>query len=136
MQEFIIQKNDAGQRLDKFLQKALPHLPVSMLYKALRTKNIKCNKKRAEGAQRLQCGDVIACYLPQDCFAPAAYAYDFLRASGTLDVLFEDAHVLLLDKPAGLLSHSNPDAYCDTLLGRVQRYLFEKGEYDPAGELS
>ena len=134
MKHFDIAANDAGQRLDKFLQKAAPDLPPALLYKALRTKHIKLNKKRAEGSTRLQAGDILDCWLPDELFAPPAYQYDFLRAGRALEVLFEDEHVLLLDKPAGLLSHPDESEYIDTLLGRAQRYLYEKGAYDPAGE--
>jgi len=134
MKHFTIAANDAGQRLDKFLQKAAPGLPPALLYKALRTKNIKLNRKRAEGGVRLQAGDEIECWLPDELFARPEYQYDFLRAGKELEVLFEDGRMLLLDKPAGLLSHPDESEYIDTLLGRVQRYLYGKGEYDPAKE--
>jgi len=134
MKHFTIAANDAGQRLDKFLRKAAPGLPPALLYKALRTKNIKLNKKRAKGSTRLQAGDELECWLPEEFFAPPEYQYDFLRAGRALEVLYEDEHVLLLDKPAGLLSHPDESEYIDTLLGRVQRYLYEKGEFDPARE--
>ena len=134
MKLFTIAANDAGQRLDKFLRKAAPGLPPALLYKALRTKHIKLNRKRADGSVRLQAGDELECWLPEEFFAPPEYQYDFLRAGKDLAVLYEDGHVLLLDKPAGLLSHPDESEYVDTLLGRVQRYLYEKGEYDPALE--
>ncbi|MCL2300926.1 MAG: RluA family pseudouridine synthase [Firmicutes bacterium] len=134
MKRFTIAANDAGQRLDKFLQKAAPGLPPALLYKALRTKRIKLNGKRAEGGARLLEGDELACWLPDELFAPPEYQYDFLRAGRELEVLYEDGHVLLLDKPAGLLSHPDESEYVDTLLGRAQRYLYEKGEYGPARE--
>ncbi|MDR2687317.1 MAG: RluA family pseudouridine synthase, partial [Oscillospiraceae bacterium] len=70
----------------------------------------------------------------EEFFAPPEYRYDFLRAGRELEVLYEDGRVLLLDKPAGLLSHPDESEYIDTLLGRAQRYLHEKGEYDPARE--
>jgi len=134
LKHFVIAENDAGQRLDKFLLKAAPGLPPALLYKALRTKNIKLNKKRAEGSSRLQAGDELECWLPEEFFAPSEHQYDFLRAGRALEVLYEDGHVLLLDKPAGLLSHPDESEYIDTLLGRAQRYLYEKGAYDPAKE--
>ena len=134
MKHFTIAPNDAGQRLDKFLRKAAPGLPPALLYKALRTKHIKLNKKRAEGSARLQPGDEVECWLPDELFAPSEYRYDFVRAGRDLEVLYEDGHVLLLDKPAGLLSHPDGEEYVDTLLGRVQRYLYEKEEYHPALE--
>jgi len=134
MTQFTITPNDAAQRLDKFLQKAAPKLPPAMLYKALRTKHIKVNKKRAEGSYRLQTGDIVDCWLADEFFEAAPWQHDFMHAGKALEVLYEDAHILLLDKPAGLLSHPGEGEYVDTLLGRVQRYLCEKGEYDPQSE--
>jgi len=136
MTQFTITENDAAQRLDKFLQKAAPNLPASVLYKALRTKHIKVNRRRAEGSYRLQIGDVVDCWLADEFFARPNWEHDFLCAEAALDVLYEDAHVLLADKPAGLLSHPGEDEYIDTLLGRVQRCLYEKGEYIPEAEHS
>ena len=46
MQILIVKKNDAGQRLDKFLTKAVHGLPASLMYKYIRTKKIKVNRKR------------------------------------------------------------------------------------------
>lgn len=68
MREFIIQFNDSGQRLDKFLQKAIPSLSKGMLYKSIRTKNIKLNGKRTDGAVMLSEGDVVRCYINDDFF--------------------------------------------------------------------
>ncbi len=136
MREFIIRTNDAGQRLDHFLRKAAPQLPDSLLYKALRTKRIKCNGRRAQGSLRLCKGDRLECWLPEDIFAPPEYQYDFLRAGRELAILYEDDNILLANKPAGLLSHPDEGEYCDTLLGRIQRYLYEKGAYQPANEAS
>jgi 23S rRNA pseudouridine955/2504/2580 synthase len=136
LREFTIRRNDAGQRLDHFFRKAAPQMPASLLYKALRTKRIKCNGKRAEGSLRLCEGDRLECWLPEETFAPPAYQYDFLCARQELDLLYEDENILLANKPAGLLSHPDAGEYCDTLLGRIQRYLCEKGEYHPAKESS
>jgi len=136
MKQFIIAENDAAQRLDKFLQKAAPNLPPAVLYKALRTKHIKVNRKRAEGSTRLQTGDVVDCWLPDEFFAQPAWQHDFLCAPAQLHVLYEDEHILLAQKPAGLLSHAGDSDYTDNLLARVQRYLYEKGEYHPEHEHS
>ena len=136
MRTFTILPNDANQRLDHFLRKAAPLLPDSLLYKSLRTKRVKCNGRRADGSLRLCEGDRVDCWLPDDLFAPPEYQYDFLRAGRELDVLYEDGNILLANKPAGLLSHPDEGEYCDTLLGRVQRYLYEKNEFAPAQENS
>ena len=136
MKEFVIQKNDAGQRVDKFISKAAPLLPQSLLYKYIRLKRIKRNGKRTGISDRLVEGDVLTLYINDEFFSPAPAAYDFLKAGKQLDVLYEDENVLLLDKKPGLLSHPDEGEYVDTLITRVQRYLYEKGEYDPAREAS
>lgn len=136
MKTLVIKKNDAGQRLDKYLTKTLPSLPQSLLYKYLRLKRIKVNGKRAENSLRLAEGDVIDLYLNDEFFAPKEDTYSFLGAGKTLDILFEDENVLVLNKIPGLLSHPDEGEYVDTLITRVQRYLYEKGEYDPAKEAS
>ncbi len=133
MKEVIIGKNDAGQRLDKFLRKALPSLPAGVVYRGIRQKKIKCNGKRCDGAQRLNEGDVLTLYLQIEQQQPELA---FLSAPAELDVVYEDAHLLLMNKPAGLVVHEDDSGSRDTLLYRMQHYLYDKGEYDPASEQS
>ncbi len=136
MKEFIIAKNDAGQRLDKFVHKTAPNLPQSLLYKSIRTKNIKVNGKRAEISTRLCEGDSVKLFLADEFFERPETVYDFMRAGKTLDILYEDENILLLNKKAGVLCHPDDREYIDTLIGRVKRYLYEKGEYIPEEENS
>ena len=136
MKTITIGKNDAGQRLDKFLTKTFRNLPVSMMYKYIRQKDIKLNGKRCEISTRLQQGDVLSLYVKDEFLTETAPVYDFLTASRQLDILYEDRHLLLLNKKAGLLVHPDEREFRDTLIARVQRYLYEKGEYDPAAENS
>ena len=132
----IVSKNDAGQRLDKFLTKTYRHLPTSLLYKAIRKKDIRLNGKRCEASSRLSEGDELYLFLPDDALEIAPPTYAFMHASKQLDVVYEDEHLLLLNKKAGLLVHPDDREFGDTLIFRVQRYLYEKGEYDPADEQS
>ncbi len=136
MKQYIVSPNDAGQRLDKFLTKAAPALPRPLLYKAIRTRNVKLNGKRAHIDSPLKVGDEVRVYLPDELLGAQPRRYDFLSASKALNVVFENEHILLADKPEGLLCHSDDEHFGDTLIGRVQRYLYEKGEYDPAAEQS
>ena len=136
MKQFTAGKNDAGQRLDKFIRKAVPALPQSLMYKEIRRKNIKLNGRRAQISDKLCEGDVITLYVKDEFFAPVRESYDFLTASKKLDIVYEDENLMLLNKSVGLLSHPDNNEYNDTLISRVQRYLFEKGEYDPKDENS
>ena len=136
MKEFIISANDANQRLDKFISKSMPLLPKSLMYKFLRTKHIKLNGKKAEISTRIIEGDRVTAYISDEFFAPAIPKYDFLSASDKLQIVYEDENILLADKPQGLLSHPDENEYNDTLITRIQKYLYNKGEYNPDGENS
>ncbi len=136
MKTFVISKNDSGQRLDKFITKAVPALPKSLMYKYIRTKRIKINGKKGDIALKLCEGDTVDMYINDEFCAPADERYDFLSASKNLDIAYEDENILLLDKKVGVLSHPDETEYNDTLITRVKRYLYEKGEYDPKDENS
>lgn len=136
MKSVTVGKNDAGQRVDRFLMKTFPQLPVSMLYKYIRQKDIKRNGKRCQIADRLAENDVVTVYAPDEFLEPAARKFEFMSAGKALDILYEDEHLLLLNKPAGLLVHPDEQEYSDTLIYRIQRYLYEKGAYQPENENS
>ena len=131
-----VSRNDAGQRLDKVLTTTYTAVPMAMLYKAIRKKDVRLNGKRCEAADRLNEGDVIGLFLPDDVLTQAPPTYEFMHASKTLDIVYEDDNILLLNKKVGLLVHPDGHEFRDTLIFRVQRYLYEKGEYDPAAENS
>ncbi|MBE6771783.1 MAG: RluA family pseudouridine synthase [Ruminococcaceae bacterium] len=136
MKTIIISKNDSDQRLDKFISKAVPALPKSLMYKYIRTKRIKINGKKGDISTKLVEGDTIDMYINDEFFAPADEHYDFLSASKKLDIVYEDENIILLDKKVGILSHPDESEYNDTLITRVKRYLYEKGDYNPKDENS
>ena len=135
LRTLTIGPNDAGQRLDKFLKKALPNLPASMLYKAIRQKWIKRNGKRCQIGDKLAVGDELTLYL-KDEFLERETSFPFLLAPPTLNILYEDREILLLDKPQGLLVHEDDSGVADTLLHRMQHYLYRRGDYRPEDEQS
>ncbi len=136
MKSFEISKNDSGQRLDKFIAKACPTLPQGLMYKYIRTKRIKINGKRGEISTRLNVGDTVEAYINDEFFAPVKPKYDFLSSPSKLNIVYEDENILLADKEQGLIVHPDKNEYRDTLIGRIQHYLYEKGEYDPERENS
>ena len=135
MHEIQIGKNDAGQRVDKFLTKSLG-LPTGLLYKAIRTKKIKCNRKRTEPSAILAEGDTLQCFLPDEFFTGKAENVSLARVTPNLDILYEDEHLLLVNKRPGLTVHEDEHTATDTLITRIQAYLYQKGEYVPKDELS
>ena len=139
MKTFLIQPNDSDQRLDRFLKKILPSLPNSLLYKAIRKKQIKVNRKRCTGETRLQTGDEITIFLPDDCLQPAAPAAEKKSVQGnaeSLSVCYEDAHLLVLYKPIGMLVHSDAGHADHCLVDNLHAYLQQKGDYHPEQEQS
>lgn len=136
MKSFEIKDNDANQRLDKFIIKSLPNLPQSLMYKYIRKKRIKVNSKRAEISTILNVGDVVDMYINDEFFVKPETRYDFTGAPRKLDILYEDENIMLLDKKAGLLCHPDDREYVDTLITRIKKYLYEKGEYKPDDENS
>ncbi len=136
MQSFTINKNDAGQRMDKFLQKAVPLMPQNLMYKYLRTKRIKLNKKKCEISTRLCEGDVVELYINDEFFEEQSTEYEFLSAPATFSIIYEDENILLIDKKSGLVVHEDDENTKDTLINRILHYLYDKKEYDPNNENS
>lgn len=134
MKTVVIGENDANQRVDKFLTKAYPNLPQAMLYKSIRKKDIKVNGKRCQISTRLAAGDVLTMYLKDEFFQKGPEEYDFLKAPLKLNILYEDENLMLLDKKPGLIVHPDENYHFDSLIARVQHYLYDKGEYDPKAE--
>lgn len=135
MKEFIINENDADQRVDRFIQKTMKTMPKSLMYKYIRNKKIKVNRKRCEISQRLQAGDTMQCYIPEE-FYEAATMRSFLQVPNALDVVYEDDAVLLINKPKGLRAHSDTSEVQDNLADRLLHYLYCKKEYNPTTEQS
>ncbi|MGN0602342.1 MAG: RluA family pseudouridine synthase [Oscillospiraceae bacterium] len=135
MKEFTINKNDSGQRVDKFIEKAVPLLPKSLMYKYIRTKRIKLNGKRCEISTRLCEGDVMQLYIGDEFFETAPDRV-FLSVPADISVVYEDENILLCDKKNGLVVHEDDENTADTLINRILHYLYDKGEYDPESENS
>lgn len=146
MREFLINSNDAGQRLDKFVLKAVKGMPVSLMYKAIRLKKIKVNRKRAEQKQILQKGDTVQMFLSEDLFSDKVTDSELMNTKVDLKIVYEDENIIICDKAPGVLVHSGDgdgktngqgDAGDrNTLVYHIQAYLVQKGEYNPQAESS
>ena len=136
MRQIEITKNDSGQRLDKFLTKRFKNMPQSLMYKYIRTKYIKLNGKKCEISSRLNEGDILTLYIKDEFFEEQPDEHDFLKAPVKLDIIYEDENIMLLNKKPGLIVHPDENYHFDSLIARVQHYLYEKGEYEPKKENS
>ena len=136
MRELIVGKNDAGQRLDKFITKALD-MPKSLMYKSIRMKKIKINRKRAEISTILCEGDTVQCFIADEFFREeASVECDLAGVIPNLKIVYEDENILLVDKRPGISVHEDEHSAKDTLITRILAYLFSKGEYNPRDEQS
>lgn len=137
MRELHIGRNDGGQRLDRYLRKAFAHVPGATIQKWLREKRIRINGVRAKLDARVEEGDVLSLYIRDEFFeekhVDETEAFRLLE-NPMLEIVYEDENILIADKPSGLLSHPDDREQVNTLLTRVQAYLYKKGEYDPDAE--
>ncbi len=138
MKELTVGANDAGQRLDRFLGKAVPLLPASLAQKYIRLKRIKLNGGRAQRDTRLAAGDVLQLYINDEFFDKPREDNAYLTvATPKINIVYEDEHILLADKRPGLAVHPHDGAeYGRTLIDHIQAYLYQKREWSPRGENS
>lgn len=137
MRVLTIGKNDAGQRLDKFLSKAVKGLPTSLMYKFIRTKKIKVNRARTQQNYVLAVGDEVQLFIRDEFFAsPEQDDGALTRIVPKLTVVYEDENILLCNKRPGVLVHEDDDGADNTLIMHIKAYLCQKGEYAPTSEQS
>ena len=138
MKEFTISKNDANQRLDRFVAKTVPLLPASLLQKYIRLKRIKVNGKGAKRDSRLVLGDTVQLYINDEFFDTPKQENAYLTVSvPKLNIVYEDENILLVDKRPGQAVHPHDGAeYGKTLIDHIQAYLYAKREWRPRDENS
>ena len=135
MREFTIGKNDAGQRLDRFVAKTLPLLPPALLQKYIRLKRIKVNGKGSSRDVRLAVGDVLQLYINDEFFEQPNDENRFLSIfTPNLDILYEDENLMLVNKRPGLVVHADETEKVNTLINHIQAYLYQKREWNPRWE--
>ena len=135
MRELTIGKNDAGQRLDRFVSKSLPLLPPALLQKYIRLKRIKVNGKGSARDVRLAAGDVLQFYINDEFFDQPNDDNRFLSIfTPNLDIVYEDENLLLVNKRPGLVVHADETEKVNTLINHIQAYLYQKREWNPRWE--
>ena len=135
MRELTIGKNDAGQRLDRFVAKSLPLLPPTLLQKYIRLKRIKVNGRGAKRDTRLESGDILQLYINDEFFDKPSEENIFLTVfRPQLDIVYEDENLLLVNKRPGLVVHADETEKVNTLINHIQAYLYQKKEWNPKWE--
>ncbi|MGN0620844.1 MAG: RluA family pseudouridine synthase [Porcipelethomonas sp.] len=138
MKEFIINKNDSGQRVDRFITKAVPKLPRSLMYKYIRLKRIKLNGRRCDRADMLNENDVLSMYVNDEFFSDEISETEtrIRKTSKKPDIVYEDENIIVVYKEPGMDVHAGSEKDDENLLEIITWYLYEKGEYVPGEENS
>lgn len=136
MKKLIINENDSNQRIDKFISKAMPELPKSMMYKLIRKKDIKVNGKRCDISTRLNGGDIVTVYTNDKFTVSSKLDMSFINAPPDIEIVYEDDNILIVNKPVLLDVHCNNKHSDDTLINRIKHYLYKTGQYNPTEENS
>lgn len=135
MRELVVKKNDANQRLDKFLLKKFKTMPKKMAYMYIRKKCVKVNGKKSTPEVMLKENDLLTFYIKDEFFDNIQEEnYEFLKAPKNLKIIYEDENIILLDKKPGVIVHQDKSYHFDCLLLRLQHYLYDNGEYNPKEE--
>ncbi|MBQ6048814.1 MAG: RluA family pseudouridine synthase [Oscillospiraceae bacterium] len=135
MKEIQVKENDKNQRLDRFVGKAVPLLPDSLLQKYIRLKRIKVNGKKADRAMRLTQGDTVQLYIGDEFFEKPNDNNAYLKVGNPkLDIVYEDENILLINKKPGVLCHSAGVWDWNTVVANIQAYMLRNGEWDPGSE--
>ena len=129
MKKIVIKKNDANQRIDKYLKKLLCNAPAQMIYKMLRKKDIKINGAKVNEKNILKENDILEMFLYEDKFQEYTQEKDIYSLKREFKILYEDANILVVNKPAGLLVHGDANESVNTLSNQVLSYLKDKGEF-------
>lgn len=132
MREIVIEKNEAGQRLDKFLAKYMNEASKSFFYKMMRKKNITLNGKKCEGNEKLAEGDVVKLFLAEGTIEKFSSVQVQEVKKVDLDILYEDDEIILVNKPAGMLSQKAKEAD-ESLVEYLIDYLLGSGKLTESG---
>lgn len=134
MREFVINENDASQRVDKYIQKTCHNMPKSLMFRLIRQKKIKINRKRCEPNTILNVNDTVQMFISDEFFVEKKM--NIKNTKKLNNIVYEDDNFLILDKEVGVIVHSNEKNEEDTLIQRVIKYLIETNQYDPSKENS
>lgn len=132
MKSISVDKSWDGRRLTRFLQKTMPSATMGQIRKFLRLGRIKVNGRKGTEETTLTEGAVVDLYVEDEFFAEVEREDPFYsKIRPKLTILYEDEHIMLLDKRAGLICHPDEGEKVNTLLTHAQAYLYQKGEWNP-----
>ncbi len=131
MREIRVGKNDSNQRLDRFLKKYMDEAGTGFIYKMLRKKNIKVNESKASPEMMIFEGDTIQLYLSDETIDKFIGTKEVRKSKLAPRIIYEDENLVLVNKPAGILSHGAGEEFEENIVDSLVTYLIQKGDYIP-----
>jgi len=131
LKEILIDRNEDNQRLDRFLKKYLAKASTGFIYKMLRKKRIKLNGNRANPEDIIKEGDKLQLFLGEETLENFKKDIKDIKRLTKLDIIYEDANLVLINKTIGTLSHATDGEYGNNVVDQLVSYLYEKGDYHP-----
>lgn len=132
MVEIKVSQLEDGQKIEKFVKKSLNEAPLGFIYKAFRKKDIKINGHWVKKDAVVHAGDLVRIYVTDTQLKDFAKPKEVIKKPLPYEIIYEDANILIVNKPAGVLVYGDEKEKRNTLTQNVQNYLYFKGEYDPA----
>ena len=114
--QFIIEEEQAGERIDKFLSEALPDLSRSYIQKLIKEEQVTVNQKIVKSNYKLVSGDYL------ELTEPELKEPNIVAENIPLDILYEDADLLIVNKPKGMVVHPSVGHYSGTLVNALMYY--------------
>jgi len=131
LREIRVGKNDSNQRLDRFLKKYMDEAGTGFIYKMLRKKNIKVNESKASPEMMIFEGDTIQLYLSDETIDKFIGTKEVRKSKLAPRIIYEDENLVLINKPAGILSHGAGEEFEENIVDSLITYLIQKGDYIP-----
>ncbi len=128
-----VSPSEGGKRLHRFLRNLMPNIPLGQIYKMIDSGKVKVNGKRKNQNYELIAGDELTIYVEDAAYQEASIGQKkvkYVGVNANVDVLYEDAELMVVNKPVGMLTHPDQADQKDTLVNRVHAYLYRKGELD------
>lgn len=132
MIELKVSSIEDGERIEKYVKKALNEAPLGFIYKAFRKKDIKINGHWVHKDAIVHDGDIVRIYVTDEQLKDFAKPKDAVKKDLPYQIIYEDENILIVNKPAGVLVYGDEKEKRNTLTQNVQNYLYFKGEYDPS----
>jgi RluA family pseudouridine synthase len=128
-----VSPSEGGKKLHRFLRSLMPNIPLGQIYKMIDQGKVRVNGKRKNQNYTLVAGDELVLHVEEAAYKEASIGQKkakYVGVNANIDVVYEDAELLVVSKPVGMLTHPDQADQKDTLINRVHAYLYRKGELD------